>query len=123
MQCTPCSACTRPTIACMRVPDRRLHTDPTTARIVGLYCLLLQGYMPGQLYKLDSSYGTEQQLTELCAKLRDGGIDPLADIVINHRCGYLGVHSHSWAVACTIMPCCQNSQTALRHLQNASCID
>lgn len=42
--------------------------------------------MPGQLYKLDSSYGSEQQLAELLAKLRDAGIDPLADIVINHRC-------------------------------------
>lgn len=45
-----------------------------------------EGYMPGQLYKLDSSYGSEQQLAELLAKLRDAGIDPLADIVINHRC-------------------------------------
>jgi hypothetical protein len=50
--------------------------------------------MPGQLYKLDSSYGSEQQLTELLTKLRDSGIDPLADIVINHRCGY----SHSCAI-------------------------
>jgi hypothetical protein len=45
-----------------------------------------EGYMPGQLYKLDSCYGSQQQLTELLGKLRDAGIDPLADIVINHRC-------------------------------------
>lgn len=42
--------------------------------------------MPGQLYKLDSAYGSEQQLKELVAKLKESGIDPLADIVINHRC-------------------------------------
>jgi glycosidase len=41
--------------------------------------------MPGQLYKLDSHYGNEQQLKELLAQLKDGGIEPLADIVINHR--------------------------------------
>lgn len=41
--------------------------------------------MPGQLYKLDSCYGNEQQLKELLTKLRDSGIEPLADIVINHR--------------------------------------
>lgn len=41
--------------------------------------------MPGQLYKLDSHYGNEQQLKELLAKLKDAGIDPLCDIVINHR--------------------------------------
>jgi hypothetical protein len=50
-------------------------------------CLLLcvQGYMPGQLYKLDSCYGNSQQLKGLLQKLKDAGIDPLADIVINHR--------------------------------------
>jgi alpha-amylase len=41
--------------------------------------------MPGQLYKLESSYGNEQQLTALLAALREAGIEPLADIVINHR--------------------------------------
>lgn len=44
-----------------------------------------QGYMPGQLYKLDSCYGNQQQLQALLTKLKDAGIDPLADIVINHR--------------------------------------
>jgi len=41
--------------------------------------------MPGQLYKLESCYGNEQQLKDLLEKLKAAGIDPLADIVINHR--------------------------------------
>ncbi|KAG2422982.1 hypothetical protein HXX76_015653 [Chlamydomonas incerta] len=45
-----------------------------------------EGYLPGQLYDLDSEYGNQQQLTELCAALKAAGISPLADIVINHRC-------------------------------------
>jgi alpha-amylase len=45
-----------------------------------------EGYMPGQLYNLTSNYGNEQQLTDLLTKLREAGITPMADIVINHRC-------------------------------------
>lgn len=41
--------------------------------------------MPGQLYNLTSNYGNEQQLVDLLTKLRDAGITPMADIVINHR--------------------------------------
>ncbi|KAL0051267.1 hypothetical protein WJX82_004481 [Trebouxia sp. C0006] len=45
-----------------------------------------QGYLPGQLYNLDSKYGNKEQLQELCKELKAAGIVPLADIVINHRC-------------------------------------
>ena len=45
-----------------------------------------QGYLPGQLYKLDSSYGNKAQLQELTAALKAAGLRPIADIVINHRC-------------------------------------
>jgi alpha-amylase len=44
-----------------------------------------QGYLPAQLYQLQSSYGSEQQLRQLLAALKQAGISPLADIVINHR--------------------------------------
>ena len=42
--------------------------------------------MQGQLYNLTSKYGNEEQLIELNKTLKDAGIMPLADIVINHRC-------------------------------------
>lgn len=61
------------------------HSKATTSSNQLRALLSLQGYMPGQLYKLDSSYGNEQQLRDLLGKLKAAGIDPLADIVINHR--------------------------------------
>lgn len=45
-----------------------------------------QGYLPGQLYNLDSKYGNKEELRALCKELKAAGIMPLADIVINHRC-------------------------------------
>lgn len=45
-----------------------------------------QGYLPGQLYNLDSKYGSKDELKALNAALKEAGIVPLADIVINHRC-------------------------------------
>lgn len=46
-----------------------------------------QGYMPGRLFNLDSSYGTKTSLMNLIKALHDNGIRAMADIVINHRCG------------------------------------
>ena len=46
----------------------------------------MQGYLPGQLYKLDSSYGNKEELKSLVAALKQAGIRALCDIVINHRC-------------------------------------
>jgi hypothetical protein len=65
-----------------------------------LWCVhcRVQGYMPGQLYKLDSCYGNSQQLQGLLQKLKDTGIDPLADIVINHRCVHV-TEDAGWVVA------------------------
>lgn len=45
-----------------------------------------QGYMPGQLYNLNSKYGTPEELKKLVKDLRSAGIISIADIVINHRC-------------------------------------
>ncbi|KAF8062795.1 AMY1.2 [Scenedesmus sp. PABB004] len=45
-----------------------------------------QGYMPGQLYNLNSKYGTAEELKSLVAAARAAGLVPIADIVINHRC-------------------------------------
>jgi len=44
-----------------------------------------QGYLPRDLYDLDSCYGTEAELRDCITALHDAGIKVLADIVINHR--------------------------------------
>lgn len=48
-------------------------------------CVAVQGYLPGQLYDLESKYGNQEQLVGLIAALKEAGIKPMADIVINHR--------------------------------------
>lgn len=53
-------------------------------RIATLYGV--QGYLPGQLYKLQSLYGSEEELKALLAALKEAGLVSVADIVINHRC-------------------------------------
>eukprot|EP00976_Prorocentrum_cordatum_P114832 1195907-Prorocentrum_minimum.AAC.1 len=45
-----------------------------------------QGYLPRDLYKLDTAYGTEAQLRQLISAIHDRGMHAMADIVINHRC-------------------------------------
>lgn len=45
------------------------------------------GYLPRQLNKLDSRYGTAAQLKTLNTNLKNNGIHPVADIVVNHRVG------------------------------------
>ncbi|CAG9465866.1 unnamed protein product [Pedinophyceae sp. YPF-701] len=47
-----------------------------------------QGYLPRDLYVLDSAYGTEKELRALLRDLRRRGIAPIADVVINHRCAH-----------------------------------
>jgi len=45
-----------------------------------------QGYLPLDLYNLNSKYGSEQQLVGLIKKMRERNVKSIADIVINHRC-------------------------------------
>ena len=45
-----------------------------------------EGYLPGRLFQLDASrYGTKADLKALCAALRERGVTPVCDVVINHR--------------------------------------
>lgn len=44
-----------------------------------------EGYMPTQLYDLNSRYGTQASLERLLQLLSEAGLVPVADIVINHR--------------------------------------
>jgi len=49
-----------------------------------------QGYLPRELYDLNSQYGTQAELTSCINNLHAQGMEVLADIVINHRVGSFG---------------------------------
>ncbi|XP_073393185.1 probable alpha-amylase 2 isoform X2 [Physcomitrium patens] len=46
-----------------------------------------QGYLPKNLYNLNSAYGSEVELRSLLQHMKKSGLKPMADIVINHRVG------------------------------------
>jgi hypothetical protein len=48
---------------------------------------VLTGYLPQNLYNLNSSYGSEQLLKALLEKMKQYNVRAMADIVINHRVG------------------------------------
>jgi alpha-amylase len=48
------------------------------------------GYNPKVWYRLDNSYGSEEEHLTLLRTLLAHGVEPIADIVINHRDGLLG---------------------------------
>jgi alpha-amylase len=48
---------------------------------------LSAGYNPKQYFRLDNSYGSFDQHRAMLAALLDNGVEPVADIVINHRDG------------------------------------
>lgn len=50
------------------------------------------GYNPKQYWRLDNSYGSRDQHRAMLEKLLESGVEPVADIVINHRDG-----DTSWA--------------------------
>ncbi|KAH9549467.1 hypothetical protein CY35_10G021500 [Sphagnum magellanicum] len=45
-----------------------------------------QGYMPGDLYNMNSAYGTEDELKQCITEMHDHNILVLGDVVLNHRC-------------------------------------
>ncbi|KAJ4806928.1 Alpha-amylase [Rhynchospora pubera] len=45
-----------------------------------------EGYMPTDLYNLNSKYGNIEELKDIVHKFREVGIKVLGDVVLNHRC-------------------------------------
>jgi alpha-amylase len=63
-----------------------LLLSKATCRKYGLMCFST-GYLPQNLYSLDSCYGSLQQLNSLIQNMNDHNIRAMADVVINHRVG------------------------------------
>jgi alpha-amylase len=51
---------------------------------------LSAGYNPKQYFRLDNSYGSKAQQQQLLGALLAKGVEPIADVVINHRDGNQG---------------------------------
>jgi hypothetical protein len=54
------------------------------------------GYMPGDLYNLNSAYGTEDELKQCIAEMHNHNILVLGDVVLNHRCAQKQVMAAVW---------------------------
>lgn len=52
----------------------------------------ISGYLPQNLYSLNSSYGSEDMLKALLQKMKQCKVRAIADIVINHRVGTVQGH-------------------------------
>ena len=57
-----------------------------------------QGYLPSDLYDLNSFYGSQGDLQRCIAELKNHGICPVADIVINHRCAEAKDDAGRWNI-------------------------
>ncbi|KAL4435447.1 hypothetical protein ABPG77_006209 [Micractinium sp. CCAP 211/92] len=55
-----------------------------------------QGYMPRDLYNLNSRYGSEHELIHCVRMLQQNGIKVLGDAVLNHRCAQHQDESGKW---------------------------
>eukprot|EP00976_Prorocentrum_cordatum_P091993 1188746-Prorocentrum_minimum.AAC.1 len=57
-----------------------------------------EGYLPTQLYQVNSKYGAKQQLMGVIQKLHTSGVKVVADIVINHRCADKQNERGEWVI-------------------------
>ncbi|KAK4402929.1 Alpha-amylase 3, chloroplastic [Sesamum angolense] len=57
-----------------------------------------EGYMPRDLYNLNSRYGSLDQLKVLVKRLHEVGIRVLGDVVLNHRCAQYKNQNGVWNI-------------------------
>ncbi|XP_057448311.1 alpha-amylase 3, chloroplastic-like isoform X2 [Lotus japonicus] len=57
-----------------------------------------EGYMPKDLYNLNSRYGNTDELKDLVKRLHQVGIRALGDAVLNHRCAHCQNQNGIWNI-------------------------
>ncbi|XP_047312838.1 uncharacterized protein LOC124916150 [Impatiens glandulifera] len=57
-----------------------------------------QGYMPSDLYNLNSAYGTEEELKHCIEEMHNHGLVALGDVVLNHRCAHKQSPNGVWNI-------------------------
>ncbi|PON83485.1 Glycoside hydrolase [Trema orientale] len=57
-----------------------------------------QGYMPSDLYNLNSSYGTEEELKYCIEEMHSQDLLALGDVVLNHRCAHKQSPNGVWNI-------------------------
>ncbi|CAA6671705.1 unnamed protein product [Spirodela intermedia] len=57
-----------------------------------------EGYMPKDLYNLNSRYGSMEELKSLVKKFHEVGIRVLGDVVLNHRCAHAKNANGIWNI-------------------------
>lgn len=57
-----------------------------------------EGYMPSDLYNLNSRYGTMEELKQLVKICHENGVKVLGDAVLNHRCAQFQNQNGVWNI-------------------------
>ncbi|KAH6800665.1 alpha-amylase-like 3 [Perilla frutescens var. hirtella] len=57
-----------------------------------------QGYMPSDLYNLNSAYGSEEELKYCIEEMRNQDLLTLGDVVLNHRCAQKQSSNGVWNI-------------------------
>ncbi|XP_008808382.2 alpha-amylase 3, chloroplastic isoform X2 [Phoenix dactylifera] len=57
-----------------------------------------EGYMPKDLYNLNSRYGSKEQLKDLVKRFHEVNIKVLGDAVLNHRCAHYQNQNGIWNI-------------------------
>ncbi|XP_076936676.1 putative alpha-amylase 2 isoform X2 [Bidens hawaiensis] len=57
-----------------------------------------QGYMPSDLYNLNSAYGTQDELKHCIAEMHNHHLLVLGDVVLNHRCAHKQSENGVWNI-------------------------
>ncbi|KAG1367590.1 alpha-amylase 3, chloroplastic [Cocos nucifera] len=57
-----------------------------------------EGYMPKDLYNLNSRYGNMEELKDIVKRFHEVGIKVLGDVVLNHRCAHYQNQNGVWNI-------------------------